>query len=57
MVFTRDDVVSQRLNRPEENCVILIGCNFESCASHVGLHKRNKDTASAKKGKVSLLVS
>ena len=37
-----------------KNCVIFIGCNFKSRASQVGLHKENKDTASAKKGKVSL---
>ena len=38
-----------------KNCVIVIGCNFESRASQVGLHKQKKDTASAKEGKVSLL--
>ena len=38
-------------------CVIFIGYNLESRASQVGLHKQNQDTASAKKGKVSLLVS
>ena len=32
----------------------FIGCNFESRASQAGLHKQKKDTASAKKGKVSL---
>ena len=32
-----------------KNCVIFIGCNFESRASQVGLHKQKKDTASAKK--------
>ena len=37
-----------------KNCVIFIGCNFESRASQVGLHKQKKDTASAKEGKVSL---
>ena len=37
-----------------KNCVIFIGCNFKSRASQVGLHKEKKDTASAKKGKVSL---
>ena len=37
-----------------KNCVIFIGCNFESRATQVGLHKQKKDTASAKKGKVSL---
>ena len=37
--------------------MIFIGCNFESRASQVGLHKRNKDTASEKKAEVSLLVS
>ena len=37
-----------------KNCVIFIGCNFESRASQVGLHKQKKDTASAKKGKVRL---
>ena len=36
-------------------CVIFIGCNFESRASQVGLHKQKKDTSSAKKGKVNLL--
>ena len=36
-------------------CLIFIGCNFESRASQVGLHKQKKDTASAKEGKVSLL--
>ena len=82
-IFTRDDVVSQRLkfgsaflsysweskialffnlpvSRPcpeKIECVIFIGCNFQSRASQVGLHKQNKDTASAKKGKVGLLVS
>ena len=25
-----------------KNCVIFIGCNFESCASQVGLHKQKK---------------
>ena len=45
--------VSRARARPE-NCVIFIGCNFESRASQVGLHKQEKDTASAKKGKVSL---
>ena len=35
-----------------KNCVIFIGC--KSRASQVGLHKEKKDTASAKKGKVSL---
>ena len=39
------------------NCVIFIGCNFESRAIQVGLHKENKDTASAKKGELCLLVS
>ena len=34
--------------------MIFIGCNFESPASQVGLHKQKKDTASAKKGKVRL---
>ena len=34
--------------------MIFIGCNFESRASQVGLHKQKKDTASAKEGKVSL---
>ena len=38
-----------------KNCVVVIGCNFESRASQVGLHKQKKDTASAKEGKVSLL--
>ena len=38
-----------------KNCVIFIGCNFESCVSQVGLHKQKKNTVSAKKGKVSLL--
>ena len=33
----------------------FIGCNFESRASQAGLHKQKKDTAWAKKGKVSLL--
>ena len=37
-----------------KNCVIVIGCNFESRASQVGLHKQKKDTTSGKKGKVSL---
>ena len=37
-----------------KNCVIFIGYNFKSRASQVGLHKQKKDTASAKKGKVSL---
>ena len=32
--------------RPEK-IVIFIGCNFESRASQVGLHKPTKDTASA----------
>ena len=40
--------------RPEKKCVIFIGCNFESRAIQVGLHKQNKDTASEKKGEVSL---
>ena len=40
--------------RPGKNCVIFIGCNFESRANQVGLHKQKKDTASAKKGKVRL---
>ena len=31
--------------RPE-NCVIFIGCNFESRASQVGLHKQENDTGS-----------
>ena len=35
-----------------KNCVIFIGC--KSRASQVGLYKEKKDTASAKKGKVSL---
>ena len=38
-----------------KNCVIFIGCNFESRSSQVGLHRQKKDTASAKEGKVSLL--
>ena len=38
-----------------KNCLIFIGCNFESRASQVGLHKQKKDTSSAKKGKVRLL--
>ena len=38
-----------------KNCVIFIGCNFESLASQVGLQKQKKDTASVKEGKVSLL--
>ena len=37
-----------------KNCGIFIGCNCKSRASQVGLHKQKKDTASAKKGKVSL---
>ena len=35
--------------------MIFIGCNFESPASQVGLHKQKKNTASAKDGKESLL--
>ena len=38
-----------------KNCVIFIGCNFESRTNQVGLHRQKKDTASAKEGKVSLL--
>ena len=38
-----------------KNCVIFIGCNFESRASQVGLQKQKKDTASAKGGKASVL--
>ena len=38
-----------------KNCVIFIGCNFESRAGQFGLHKQKKDTASAKEGKVRLL--
>ena len=38
-----------------KNCVIFIGCNFESRSSQVGFHRQKKDTASAKEGKVSLL--
>ena len=38
-----------------KNCVIFIGCNFESHASQVGLQKQKKDTVSPKKGKESLL--
>ena len=38
-----------------KNCVIFIGCNFESGTSQVGLHRQKKDTTSAKEGKVSLL--
>ena len=38
-----------------KNCVIFVGCNFESRASQVGLHKQKKDTASARDGKVRLL--
>ena len=78
-IFTRDDVVSQRLKFGSaflsssweskialffltfpypvpfpKNCVIFIGCNFKSRTSQVGLHKEKRDTASAKKGKVSL---
>ena len=34
--------------------MIFTGCNFESRARQVGLHKQKKDTASAKKGKVRL---
>ena len=41
--------------RPEKKFVSFIGCNFESRAIQVGLHKQNKDTASEKKGEVSLL--
>ena len=37
-------------------CVIFIGCNFESRASQAGYHKKKKDTASAKEGKVSYCV-
>ena len=33
-----------------KNCVIFIGCNFESRASQVGLQKPKKDTASANSG-------
>ena len=40
---------------PSQKNVIFIGCNFESRASEIGLHKQKKDTASAKEGKVSLL--
>ena len=35
--------------------MIFIGCNFESRASQVGLHKQKKYTASAKKGKVRFI--
>ena len=35
--------------------MIFIGCNFESRASQVGLHKPIKHTASAKEGKVNSL--
>ena len=38
-----------------KNCLIFIGCNFESRASYNGFYKQKKDTASAKEGKVSLL--
>ena len=38
-----------------KNCVIFIGCNFESLASQVGLQKQKKDTALVKEGEVSLL--
>ena len=38
-----------------KNCLIFVGCNFESRASRVGLHKKKKDTASAKEEKVSSL--
>ena len=38
-----------------KNCVIFIGCNFESRASQAGLQKQKKDTASAKEGKVCSL--
>ena len=48
--------VSRAESPSRKNCVIFIGCNFESRASQVGLHKQNQDIASAKKGKVSLLV-
>ena len=37
-----------------KNCVIVIGCNFESHASQVGLHKQKKDTASAKEAKAKV---
>ena len=39
-----------------KNYVIFIGCNFKSPAGQVGLHKQKKDTASAKKGKVTYNV-
>ena len=71
-LFTRDDVVSQRhkfgcaflssfsweskIASFFNECVIFIGCNFESCASQVAYHKKKKDTASAKEGKVSYCV-
>ena len=38
-----------------KNCLIFTGCNFEKCASQIGLHKQKKDIASAKEGKVRLL--
>ena len=38
-----------------KNCVIFIGCNFESRASQAGLYKQKEDTASARDGKVRLL--
>ena len=38
-----------------KSCVIFIVSNIESRASQVGLHEQKKDTASAKKEKVSLL--
>ena len=41
--------------RPEKLCdSSFIGCNFKSRASQVVLHKQKKNTASARKGKVSL---
>ena len=38
-----------------KNCLIFIGCDFESRESQVELHKQKKDTTSAKEGKVNLL--
>ena len=62
LYFSCDSKIGLFFNFPvsracPKNCVIFIGCNFESPISQVGLHKQKKNTALAKDGKVILLCS
>ena len=60
LYFSCDSKIALFFNVPvsracPKNCVIFIGCNFESRASQDGLHKWKKNIALAKDVKVSLL--